>query len=83
MLKSFIMESHYIKIYTGNFILVNNIVSKLENAGITPIVKDETESARLAGFGSAIPGLQEIHVHEDELNKAAPIVQGTIAEMEA
>lgn len=81
--KSFIMESHYIKIYTGSFILVTNIVSKLEAAGITPIVKDETESARLAGFGPAIPGQQEVYVHESEIDKATPIVQGLVSEMEA
>lgn len=77
------MESHYTKIYTGNFILVSNIVSRLETEGISPIVKDETESARLAGFGPAIPGLQEIYVHENEVDKATPIVQGAVAEMEA
>lgn len=77
------MESHYIKIYTGSFILVNNIVSKLEKVGISPIIKDETESGRLAGFGPSIPGQQEVFVHENEIDKATPIVQGAIAEMEA
>ena len=81
--KSIAMESHYIKIYTGSFILVTNIVSKLESEGISPIIKDETESARLAGFGPAILGQQEVYVHESEIDKAAPIVQGAIAEMGA
>ena len=77
------MESHYIKIFTGSFIVVQRIISKLEDIGISPIIKDETESGRLAGFGPPIPGQQEMFVHEDELDKATPIVQTALADMEA
>jgi Putative prokaryotic signal transducing protein len=77
------MESHYIKIYTGNFIIVQLITTKLEDIGIEPIIKDESESGRLAGFGASIQGQQEVYVHENELNKALPIVEGVKAEMEA
>ena len=77
------MESHYIKIFTGNFMVVQRIISKLEEVGISPIIKDETESGRLAGFGPPIPGQQEMFVHEDELDKATPIVQSASAEMKA
>ncbi len=77
------MESHYIKIFTGSFIIVQLITSKLEAVGISPVIKDETESGRLAGFGPPIPGQQEMFVHENEIDKAAPIVQSTLAEMEA
>jgi hypothetical protein len=47
------MESNYSKLYTGSFIVVQLITQNLEKQGITPIVKDETESARLAGFGTS------------------------------
>lgn len=67
--------SNYIKIYTGNFIDVQRVYNALQNANITAILKDESESARLAGFGSSILGFQEIHVHKDELDKAVPIVE--------
>jgi len=76
------MESHYIKIFTGNFILVQRITAKLEEVGISAVVKDESESGRLAGFGAPVQGQQEVFVHEDELNKATPIVQSALAEME-
>jgi len=77
------METHYTKIYTGNFILIQLMVSKLEDIGIFPIVKDESESGRLAGFGAAIQGQQELFVHNDELDKAVPIVETTLTEMQA
>ena len=77
------MESSYQKIYTGSFIIAQLIVDKLEAVGISSIVKDETESGRLAGFGSSIPGYQEIFVSEDELDEAVPIVESVTAELQS
>ncbi|HLV39170.1 putative signal transducing protein [Xanthomarina sp.] len=76
------MESSYIKIYTGSFIIAQLIVDKLDAVGISPIVKDETESGRLAGFGSPVPGYQEIFVSEEELDAAVPIVESVTAELQ-
>ncbi|WP_417890248.1 DUF2007 domain-containing protein [Xanthomarina gelatinilytica] len=76
------MDSSYVKIYTGSFIIAQLIVDKLDAVGISPIVKDETESGRLAGFGSSVPGYQEIFVSEDELDAAVPIVESVTAELQ-
>jgi len=76
-------ESEYIKIYTGSFVITKLIISRLEDIGISPVVKDETESGRLAGFGPAIPGSQELYVHENELDKAVPLVEEVRASMTA
>ena len=57
------------------------MVGALEKLGINAIVKDETESARLAGFGPSIPGQQELFVNNDELNKAVPIVEEIASEI--
>jgi hypothetical protein len=75
------METHYQRIYTGSFVIVTLLVSKLEEVGITPIIKDETESGRLAGFGPSVPGQQQVFVHDNELDKAVPIVEATLADM--
>ncbi|MCB0399881.1 MAG: DUF2007 domain-containing protein [Winogradskyella sp.] len=75
--------SEYSKIYEGNFVLITRIKNELENNGIIPIIKDEGESQRLAGYGSLNQGFQEIYVHEDELDKAIAIVEQVKAEMEA
>jgi len=55
----------------------------LEDIGINPIIKDETESGRLAGFATALPTFPEIHVHESEIDKAVPIVESVRSTMEA
>ncbi|WP_418603790.1 putative signal transducing protein [Hwangdonia sp.] len=75
-------NSNYIKIFTGNFITVQRIVSDLEKTNIRPVVKDQSESARLAGFGPSIPGQQELYVHKDELDKAVEIVETITSEFQ-
>lgn len=76
-------HSDYIKIYTGNTILVQLIEQRLQDIGINPVIKDETESGRLAGFGASLVGMPEIYVHKKELDKAVKIVETVRAEMEA
>ncbi|WP_452599379.1 DUF2007 domain-containing protein [Pontimicrobium sp. MEBiC01747] len=75
-------DSNYIKVFTGNFIIVQLIKDRLLNIDISPIIKDDSESGRLAGFGSASQGLQELYVHENEIDKAVEIVESVRSEME-
>lgn len=72
-------DSNYTRVFTGNFAQVQSIVSRLEEVGISAVVKDEAESARLGGFASSA-GVQQIFVHKDELDKAVPVVQELAAE---
>ncbi|MDO5969047.1 DUF2007 domain-containing protein [Flavivirga aquimarina] len=76
-------DSNYIKVFTGNLIIVQRIVNELEIININPIVKDATESARLAGFGGGIiPGFQEVFVNKDELDKAVIIVEKMTSDLQ-
>lgn len=75
--------SNYIKVFTGNFIEVQRIFNELENLNICAIIKDESESGRLAGFGASIQGLQEIHVHKEELDKVVLIVERLKSKLQA
>lgn len=76
-------DSEYIKIYTGGTIIVQIIKQRLEAEGINPIIKDETESGRLAGFGTTLIGQPEVYVHESETAVAVRIVETVRSEMEA
>lgn len=71
------METNdYIKIFSGSFVVVKLLLSQLEEVGITAIVKDEGESARLAGFGPPLSfGFQEVFVSKEEASIAFPIVE--------
>ena len=74
------MVSQYSKVYSGSFIVVQLITQNLEKEDIKAIVKDETESARLAGFGTPAYGFQEVYVHLSEKHKAEGVVANTLAE---
>lgn len=64
------MDSNYTRIFVGNAITSKGIINQLKEIGITAVVKDEAESARLAGFASSMLNEVEVYVHNDELEKA-------------
>ncbi|MCP4976373.1 MAG: DUF2007 domain-containing protein [Maribacter sp.] len=73
------MTSNYKKIFTGESLLAKQIVGKLHEIGIEAVVKDEAESARLAGFASSMLGQVELYVNNDEVESATKIVEEFIA----
>lgn len=75
-------DSQYTQVFSGSFILVKRIVAELEAVGITPIIKDEGESQRLAGYASLNQGIQEVVVHKDELKKALDIISQVESELD-
>ena len=76
-------DSNYTKVFSGNFLVVEQIKQELEQINISPIVKDESESGRLGGFGGAINGFQDLYVHNDELEKAKPIIEQVLSRLSA
>ena len=74
--------TEYTKVYSGNFILVTRVKDELEARGIIPIIKDEGESQRLAGYASMNQGFQEVFVHNDKLDNAIAIVEQVKVNME-
>lgn len=64
------MYSNYTRIFIGSLVEAQSLIAKLKDAGIMAVVKDEAESARLAGFGSSPNSSTEVYVHNDELAKA-------------
>ncbi len=63
------MSQAYIKIFTGSSMEEMAIKNTLESINIIPVIKDEAQSARLAGFGAS-PDLLQVYVHKDELARA-------------
>lgn len=67
-------NSNYIKVFTGNLIIVQRIMQELKDIGINAVMKEQNES----GLDPKIYGghlLQEIHVHKDELDRALGIIE--------
>tara|TARA_B100000780_G_C20680276_1_gene270723 strand:+ start:269 stop:490 length:222 start_codon:yes stop_codon:yes gene_type:complete len=63
-------QNQYYHIFSGSSIEVLALKDSLDQINIKPIIKDQGESARLAGFGVITPLLQEVYVHKDEFEKA-------------
>jgi len=76
------MDSNFTKVFTGNRFVAQQIDAKLKEIGINPVIKDEADSARLAGFAANVDGELEIHVHNDEAEKAILIVNSIAAKQE-
>lgn len=68
------MDSNYTRIFIGNPIEAQGIIARLEEMDIIAVVKNEEESARLAGFGASPQSNAEVYVHNDELEKAMTVV---------
>ena len=73
-IKLLAMTSNYKKIFTGDSINAKQIANQLHKIGIEAVVKDEAESARLAGFASSMLGQVDIFVHKDEFEKAMIVI---------
>ena len=75
-------DTTYTKIFSGSFIIVQLALDRLKSAGINAIIKDESESGRLAGFGASIQGYQELFVSDEELEHAQAIIDSVKEELQ-
>lgn len=73
------LESNYIKIYSGNFIIAQLIFDKLDEIGINPIIKDDNQTGLTAVMVEDYQALVEVYVHKDEEARAMPIVEDIIS----
>ena len=60
------MDSSYFIVFQGSMVYSKRIIDELVSKKINPIVKNENESARLAGFGMINEQRISVCVHKDE-----------------
>lgn len=63
-----------IKIFSGSDILAKNLQQRIEDAGISTVIKDNIQSARLGGFGNSDLAV-EVFIQEVDFGKANPIIE--------
>lgn len=63
-----------IKIFSGSDILAKNLQQRIEDAGISTVIKDNIQSARLGGFGNSDLAV-EVFIQEVDFSKANPIIE--------
>ena len=74
------IESNYIKIFTGNLIISERIAQTLLDLDINAVVKEQNESSLTPIFGGHL--LKEVYVHKEEHDKAIPIVENITKELQ-
>ena len=60
-------SADYFHLFTGSIVEVLALRQVLAEKKIFPVIKDESESARLAGFGISYPSVQQVYLHKDEI----------------
>ncbi|MEY2630228.1 MAG: hypothetical protein RLZZ469_1125 [Bacteroidota bacterium] len=63
-----------IKIFSGSEILALQLKDKLESIDLNVVIKDNIQSARLGGFGSADLAV-ELFIQETDFHKANPVIE--------
>jgi len=66
--------SNHVRLLTSSAITINRIVALLEEQGIPSVIRNNVESARLAGFGSAQNDV-DLLVEESDFMQAKEIVE--------
>ena len=62
------------KIFSGSEILAQALQSKIEAVGVNTIIKNNIQSAKLAGFGTADQAV-EVFIQEIDFGKANPVIE--------
>jgi hypothetical protein len=66
------MSEHF-RVMTNSSIIIHRVASILEENGLSTLIKDNTESARLAGFGTPQNNV-DLYVKESDLKRAKEII---------
>jgi hypothetical protein len=62
------------KVFSGSEILAIALKEKIEAIGVDTVMKDNIQSARLAGFGSSGSAV-ELFIQETDFSKANPVIE--------
>lgn len=62
------------KVYSGSEVLAIALQSKLEEAGVETVKKDNIQSARAAGYGGTDLAV-EVFIQETDFAKANPVIE--------
>jgi GTP cyclohydrolase II len=68
------MKNNFVLVYRGSLIICQRIINEFNINDIHAIVKNQNESARLAGFGMICDQIIELFVHEDEKKLSIKII---------
>ena len=63
------------RIFTGPSLVAGAITAELNDMGISPVVRNDTQSGAIAGFGGGVLDQVQLLVHEDQYEQAFEVAQ--------
>lgn len=69
------------RIYTGPSMVAMGLIARLNEIGISPVQRDDHESAIRAGFAASIANQMMIFIRKDQMKKAQPIIDEFLADI--
>ena len=68
------MKHEYVKVFEGNSICCERLITELKSVSIYPVIKDEKKSALLAGFGFDLVQKIQVFVRTDQKIESTNII---------
>ena len=68
------MKHEYVKVFEGNSICCERLITELKSVSIYPVKKDEKKSALLAGFGFDLDQKIQVFVRMDQKIESTNII---------
>ena len=63
------------RIFTGPSLVAGAITAELNDIGISPVVRNDTQSGAIAGFGGGVLDQVQLLVREDQYEQAFKVAQ--------
>lgn len=66
--------NNLIRVFTGTEVLVYLLKERLEEAGISALIRNEFQSGITVGFVSGVPSAIDLYIQESDIEVAEPII---------
>ncbi|GEQ86611.1 hypothetical protein ULMS_21190 [Patiriisocius marinistellae] len=69
------LEKETVRIFTGPAMIGQGLIARLNDLGISPIVKDDHQSGITGGFATGVPNQVRLFIRREELEKSKELIE--------
>lgn len=74
-------EQETVRIYTGPTMVAKGLIARLNDLGISPVERNDSESAISGGFHQGVPDQLQLFIRKDQLPKAQETIDTYLNEV--
>ncbi len=67
-------ENNLIRVFTGTEVLVYLLKERLEEVGVSALIKNDFQSGITVGLVSGVPSAIDLYIRESDIIEAEPII---------